>query len=375
MKTRYFMKREKFCLIGERCETGIILLLLFLLGNLCMLSSTAQAFDLVLKEQHGTVGEDQIPYTIYTIKKAADYKDLTSWIKSYYSDDNTSAQHFLPETMLQVTVKGEKAVAFKAWEFEGLTQNILIDNNKKTIVLYVTPHFEGNIDGVTVFEKILGVTLPVSEYSNLSNANYQPNVSQECEEESDSLFDLDLSDNVKSQATSCSSSTKCKDNVVIGSYNGVNAYSNGEYTGGTGYCGSYSSGNYKYQCTEYVKRYYRQIKNKNLDGIGNANQYCTNAGKYSLNRRWNCDPNNPNIPWPGDIIVKTSGIGHVGIVKSVGSNYIDVVNQNWGSSSSRCNGVKRLSMTRKKNSKGVEYACVDIFGQGAGYQKGCWLWK
>lgn len=343
--------------------------------SLLVLYSEVQAFDLVLKEKNGFIGEDRIPYSVYTIKKSSDYKDLQSWISNYYSSDDTQAIHVLPETMIQITVKGGKAIAFKVWETEGLTQNILIDNNKKTVVLYTTPHFEGNIDGAAVFEEILGFTLPVSEYSNLSNTNYQPNVSPECEEESDSLFELDLSGKVKSQSTACSSSTKCKDNVQIGSYNGVKAYSNGEYTGGTGYCGYYSSGNYKYQCTEYVKRYYRTIKNKNLDGIGNANQYCSNAGNYGLNRRWNCDPNNPNIPHPGDIIVKTSGSGHVAIATAVGSNYIDVVQQNWGSSSSRCNGTKRLSMTRKKNSKGVEYACVDIFGQGAGYQKGCWLWK
>ena len=344
-----------------------------LLGLLCLLVfySEVQAFDLVLKENTGFVGEDRIPYSVYTIKKPADYKDLQSWINTYYSSDNTQAIHVLPETMLQVTVKGKKAVAFKAWELEGLSQNILIDNNKKTVVLYTTPHFEGNIDGAAIFEEKLGFTLPVSEYSNLSNTNYQPNVLQECEEESDSIFELDLYGKVQSQATSCSSSTKCKDNVVIGSYSGVNAYSNGENTGTWKYCGVYGkcNCNYQYQCTEYVKRYYRQIKNKNLDGIGNANEYCSNASKYSLNRRWNCNPDEPNIPYAGDIIVNTK-IGHVGIVKAVGSNYIDVVNQNW----SRCDGVKRLNMTRKKNSKGVEYACVDIFGQ-TGKKNGCWLWK
>jgi len=309
-----------------------------LLGLLSLLAfyCEVQAFDFVLKEKNGFVGEDRIPYTVYTIKKPSDFKDLQSWINNYYSSDKTQAIHVLPETILQITVKEKKAIAFKAWELEGLTQNILVDNNKKTIVLYTTPHFEENPDGTTVFQEILGITLPVNEYTGLSTTNYQPNVSQECEEEnSDSTFELDLSGKMEIQATSCSSSTRCKDNVVIGSYSGVNAYSNGEYTGTSSYCGYYSSGNYKYQCTEYVKRYYRQIKGKNLDGIGNANQYCTNASKYSLNRRWNCDPNNPNVPWAGDIIVKTSGIGHVGIVKAVGSNYIDVVSQNWSSVLSR----------------------------------------
>jgi surface antigen len=372
MKTKHFIKRVNVCLIGERRKTGIILLLLCLLGNLFMLSSTAQALDFVLKEKNGFVGEDKIPYTVYSIKKPSDFKDLPSWINNYYSNDTKQAIHILTETMLNVTVNGEKAIAFKTWEIEALTQNILIDTNKKTLTLYTTPHFEGNLDGSTVFKEILNFTLPVNDYTNLSNVNYQPDVLQESEEESNFLFDLDSSDILQSQASSCSSSTKCKDNVVIGSYNGVNAYSNGEFTGTASYCGYYSSGNYKYQCTEYVKRYYRKAKGKNLDGIGNANQYCTNASKYGLSMRWNCDPKNPNVPWPGDIIVKTSGsYGHVGIVKSVGSNYVDVVSQNW----SKCNGVQRLNMTRKKNSQGVEYACVDIYGQGAGYQKGCWLWK
>jgi len=169
---------------------------------------------------------------------------------------------------------------------------------------------------------------------------------------------------------------KCKDNKVIGEYRGIKAYSNGEYTGGTGYCGTNTSGKitygYKWQCVEYVKRFYHKIFGKLLSQ-GWANVYCSDdfVSKNKLNRRWNCDPSHPDVPQSTNIIVNTTigGTGHIAIVKKVGSDYIEVVHQNLN----KCEGEKRLNMTRKKNSQGKEYACVNIFGQ-QGKNHGCWLW-
>ena len=328
-----------------------------------------QAFDLVSKEDHGFVGDDRVPYSVYTIKKPSNFTDLQTWIATYYSDNTSEAVHYLPETVLELSVKGRKAIAFKAWEFEGFTQNFLIDTTRKTLTLYSTPHFQGNPDGSLVFKNKLGVVLPQTESTTLSDATYHPPVAAECDNEEAAEPEsqeapFDFSAQIQPLAT-CS--YKCSDNKAIGDYKGISAYSNGQYTGTSSYCGTNTYG-YKWQCPEYVVRFFDKIFHRWIRG-GNANEYCSRASEKNLNRRWNCNPNEPDVPQPGNVIVKTSGNGHVGILKAVGSNYIDVVSQNYD----RCNGVKRLSMTRKNNSSGKEYACVDIFGQ-SGYKNGCWMW-
>jgi len=119
--------------------------------------------------------------------------------------------------------------------------------------------------------------------------------------------------------------------TILGSYNGVNVYSNG--TGG------YVSNEYnivngtntgmKWQCVEYVNRYYLLIYNKDIRVPGhNAVDYYPNATQHGLAPYAN---NGTTAPAIGDILCFSGGnpnYGHVAIVREVGSNYLKVAQQN-----------------------------------------------
>jgi len=119
--------------------------------------------------------------------------------------------------------------------------------------------------------------------------------------------------------------------TYLGTYNSVNVYSNG--TGG------YVSNEYnfingtntgmKWQCVEYVNRYYLLIYNKNIRVPGhNAVNYYPNATQHGLVSY----PNNGNTaPAIGDVLCFSGGnpnYGHVAIVREIGSNYLKVAQQN-----------------------------------------------
>ena len=114
------------------------------------------------------------------------------------------------------------------------------------------------------------------------------------------------------------SSSVIKYGDPIGSYKNVTAYSN--------------KGNGKYQCVEYVKRFYREAMKDvepDWDETGHAITYYTNAEAKGLVSYSN---NGSVAPKPDDIIVfspSENGYGHVAIITEVGDKYVKIIEQNW----------------------------------------------
>jgi surface antigen len=143
----------------------------------------------------------------------------------------------------------------------------------------------------------------------------------------------------------------------VGTYNSVIAYSNGS----TSYVGPYSTYGYKYQCVEYVNRYFVVAKGKsNMKGTGNAKDYC--SGRPSGVTVYT--NTNATKPATGDFLVSNGGTyGHIAIVRSVGSSSISVIHQNWSNTSS--DNSKSLTMSLS----GGKYT---VSGFSSSYPVTCW---
>lgn len=122
-------------------------------------------------------------------------------------------------------------------------------------------------------------------------------------------------------------------------HNGVVVYYNGGVFHGDHWVGDYKLGQ-KYQCVEYVKRYYYQhLKHKMPNMWGHAVNFYNKSlsdGMYNSDRGLK-QFSNPSLqkPRPDDLLVYDLGdsYGHVSIVSKVDDNTIEVVQQNWGSTS------------------------------------------
>jgi surface antigen len=116
--------------------------------------------------------------------------------------------------------------------------------------------------------------------------------------------------------------------TLLGSFNGVNVYSNGSpgyFSGVTNTVNGYVTG-YKWQCVEYIVRYYWQVYGRKIRG-GNANDFYKTAASKGLKPYANGAAVGPQV---GDILVSEGGPnGHVAIVREVGSNYVVVAQQNF----------------------------------------------
>ena len=329
-----------------------------------MLTCVAQGFDDVIDSRVDSVGPEMVPYSIYLISKPKSM-EFEAWVAGNYSSDETSTKYFLPETFQEIMIGNRHALAFKTWEFENYVQNILIDDGRRMTFLS-TPHGSYNPDGSIVLEALFGVTLPETQFSRLNEDDHPFAFSEEeAEPEEDTL---DVLNDLKA-SSSCG--YKCKDKKKIASYNGIDAYSNGEFNGTWNDCGTNSTDGfttgYKWQCVELVKRYYFKKFGKRI-GKGNANTYCSNASGLGLNKTNNCDASMPDKPQPGNILASNSG--HVAIIKEVDvdKGHVVVIHQNWSCSQ----GEMKLTLTKKKNSKGKTYYCIGGFSSN--YPASCWLW-
>ena len=127
----------------------------------------------------------------------------------------------------------------------------------------------------------------------------------------------------------------------LGSFNDVTAYYN---AGGINSCGnrhwssdsSYSYG-FKWQCVEYVRRYYYDYLNHKMpDRWGNASDYFrANIPSGSMNtERDLVQYHNGNIrPQVNDLLVfqyMAGGLGHVSIVTNVTDSTVSTIAQNIG---------------------------------------------
>ncbi len=95
----------------------------------------------------------------------------------------------------------------------------------------------------------------------------------------------------------------------------------------------------KYQCVEFVKRYYYQhYQHKMPNAFGNAVDFFNKSLKDG---EWNADRglfqySNPSASEPqiGDLIIldatSLNGYGHVAIISDVGTNSIEIIQQNGG---------------------------------------------
>lgn len=312
-----------------------------------------------------TVGEDKIPYSVYLIKN---FTDPQSWIENNYSKDTSAAVYFLPETLMNLDYYGKKAVAFKTFEHNNYVQNLLVEEGK-VLILLTTPHGDYNPDGATVLQEVLGFTIPETEYTQLNEADHENPVEttqldeadQENLEDSTQLnedFHLNRRETATMSAAASSFGTK------VGSFNGVDAYSNGSTTYASNQYYTYNGykTGMKWQCVEYANRYFFAKFGKKIAG-GNANSYYSNASSKGLNRAANGSTNKPQV---GNILCSAGGsYGHLSIIREVGSNYVKVIEQNWSNSSS--DNSTQLSMT-VKNGK------YTVSGFSSSYPVQGWLW-
>ena len=119
---------------------------------------------------------------------------------------------------------------------------------------------------------------------------------------------------------------------IIGTYRGIDAKSNGPCTGL--YSGTYEntncglSKNWKYQCKEYVNRFYKDIMGIDTSKwAGSAGEYYATASAKGLDAYPNGGDTSPQ---PNDILTFSGGpYGHVAIITWVDDKSVKVVEQNF----------------------------------------------
>jgi len=147
-----------------------------------------------------------------------------------------------------------------------------------------------------------------------------------------------------------------------GEYNNVFCYSNGSTTYNSGQTNSVTinghsvSTGLKYQCVEFVQRYYAFIYGLEIDQyFGNANSFYSGASGAGLVAY----ANGTIEPKVGDIVCSNGGTyGHVAIIRDVTSTSVTVIQQNWSNTSADLNKV----LTRSGNTIGSFSASYSVIG-------------
>jgi surface antigen len=124
--------------------------------------------------------------------------------------------------------------------------------------------------------------------------------------------------------------------VVIDSYKGVAIYDNGPLaikSHGRHYSATGYYWGQKWQCVEFVKRFFDQAKGHQMpDGWGHAKEFFDpNVAQGGINQRRGLRQfrNGGDVaPAVDDLFVFTGNYGHVGIVSDVTSNSVEIVQQN-----------------------------------------------
>jgi surface antigen len=128
---------------------------------------------------------------------------------------------------------------------------------------------------------------------------------------------------------------------VLDEYNGVKVYYNGGVSNSEGRNLTHDEYNIgvKYQCVEFVKRYYYEyLKHKMPDSYGNAIDFYDKKlkdGDMNLKRNLRQYSNPSSVkPKINDILIFNKSIfnsyGHVAIISNVEDNYIEIIQQNPG---------------------------------------------
>lgn len=128
---------------------------------------------------------------------------------------------------------------------------------------------------------------------------------------------------------------------IIDEFEGVVVFYNGPYTNVSGRNMTRDGYNLglKYQCVEFVKRYYYIKHNHKMpDSYGHAGDFFDKSllhGEFNKRRGLYQYKNAHRIPpKPGDILVydscEMSRYGHIAIVSAVRDHEIEIIQQNWG---------------------------------------------
>ncbi|GIM29007.1 CHAP domain-containing protein [Clostridium polyendosporum] len=123
---------------------------------------------------------------------------------------------------------------------------------------------------------------------------------------------------------------------VVDVYKNVEIYNNGEDSKKVFEINKSQDGyiyGYKWQCVEFINRYYHDALHFSILGGGNANEYFdTNVKNGELNAKRgliqfkNGDGDKPKVD---DIVVFTNGeYGHLAIISKVKEEYVEIVQQN-----------------------------------------------
>lgn len=154
--------------------------------------------------------------------------------------------------------------------------------------------------------------------------------------------------------------------TLLGYLNNVKIYSNGspKYVSNSYNYSTYNGKSYrtgmKWQCVEFARRYYLLRYGRFLSYTGNANTWWSNGAGLKKYKQGGTIP-----PRAGDIICSNSGsFGHLAVVRSVGTGYITISQQNFFEDSRDVS--YRLSLV--KTSTGRYY----VAAQG-GYAWAGWL--
>jgi surface antigen len=124
--------------------------------------------------------------------------------------------------------------------------------------------------------------------------------------------------------------------VVIDRYKGVAIYDNGPLIAkshGKHYSASGYYWGQRWQCVEFVKRFYDQAKGHQMPDVwGHAKDFFDPAvpqGGMNQRRALRQFRNGADVaPEPDDLFVFGGAYGHVGIVSEVSSNAVEIVQQN-----------------------------------------------
>ncbi|WP_252236147.1 CHAP domain-containing protein [Clostridium sp. ZS1] len=130
--------------------------------------------------------------------------------------------------------------------------------------------------------------------------------------------------------------------IILDTYEGVDVYYNGSDYGknhGKNYSNDGYYYGYKWQCVEYIKRFFYEAKAHKMPNVyGNAKDFFDQEleqGALNEKRGLYQYKNGANEkPMKDDLLVFTdTNYGHVVIISEVGDNYIEVVQQNMGQES------------------------------------------
>jgi surface antigen len=124
--------------------------------------------------------------------------------------------------------------------------------------------------------------------------------------------------------------------VVIDQYKGVEIYDNGPLafkSHGRHYSASGYYWGQKWQCVEFVKRFYDEAMGHQMPDVwGHAKDFfdpLVEQGGLNAGRGLAQFRNGGNeAPAVDDLVVFDGGFGHVAIVREVGSNFVEVAQQN-----------------------------------------------